>query len=101
MLSRVGGSEINGFEDWYFEEVISIFESKTKQEGEAAKAGTLVNWFLKKKIFEQGDMFAKIMERLQTRKKKLQQKRRDAWENRLLARDMTSEEFKRNYHQSN
>ena len=99
MLSRVGGSEINGFEDWYFEEVISIFESKTKQEGEAAKAGTLVNWFLKKKIFEQGDMFAKIMEQIQTRKKKLQQKRPSAWENRLLAKDLASEEFSRKYHQ--
>ena len=52
MLNRVGGSEIVGFEDWYFEEVIRIFESKTNQTAAAAKTGTLVNWFLKKQIFQ-------------------------------------------------
>lgn len=97
MLNRVGGSEIVGFEDWYFESIISIFESKTKQEGEAAKAGTLVNWFLKKKIFEQGDHFAKVMEQLQTRKKKLQTDRPTAWDNRLLAKTMTSTEFTKRF----
>jgi len=95
MINRVGGSEIAGFEDWYFEKVIGIFEAKTNQEGEAAKAGTLVNWFLKKKIFEQGDHFATLMERLQARKKQLQKEQSDAWTNRLLARNMTSEEFKK------
>jgi len=93
MLSRVGGSETDGFEDWYMEEVIRIFESKTKQKDEVAKAGTLVNWFTKKKVFEQGDHFAQIMERLQERKKVLQRERLVAWENRLVAKGMTSEEF--------
>ena len=93
MLSRVGGSEIAGFEDWYFEAVVSIFEAKTKQVDDAAKAGTLVNWFLKKKIFEQGDHFAKVMENLQARKKKQQKEQPTAWDNRLLAKTMTSAEF--------
>ena len=97
MLSRVGGSETNGFEDWYFEEVIKIFESKTKQEGEAAKAGTLVNWFMKKKVFEQGDMFARIMETIQARKKGLQSKNQEAYDNRMVARNMTSGEFTKRF----
>ena len=97
LLTKCIGSEIKGFEDWYFEEVLKIFESKTNQTDGAAKAGTLVNWFLKKKIFEQGDHFARVMERLQARKKKLQTTQIKAWENRLVARDVTSEEFKKQY----
>ena len=93
LLTKCGGSELKGFEDWYFETVIEIFETKTEQTDSSAKAGTLVNWFLKKKVFEQGDHFAKIMERLQARKKQLQKERSDAWGNRLLAKDMTWQEF--------
>lgn len=93
MLSKVKGSEIKGFEDWYFDEVIKIFESKTNQSEDAAKAGTLVNWFLKKKIFEQGDHFATIMERLQANKKKLQIEKPGNWGNRMIAKDMTAVNF--------
>jgi len=100
MIGRVGGSELIGFEDWYFDMVLSIFESKTRAKSEEQKAGTLVNWFLKKKIFDQGDHFAKIMEQLQARKKKLQDTRPEAWDNRLLAKTMTSDEFTNRYNQS-
>jgi len=93
MLSKIGGSEIQGFEDWYISVVTDIFESKTKQQEGGAKAGTLVIWFLKKKIFEQGDHFANIMERLQARKKKLQVEQPDVWGNRMIARDITAIEF--------
>lgn len=94
MVAKVQGSEIIGFQDWYFEEVIKIFESKTNQTTATAKAGALVNWFLKKRIFEQGDHFAVIMERLQGRKKQLQNDNNTAWENRLLAKEKTAEEFR-------
>ena len=93
MVDRVKESEFNGFEDWYFEEVIKIFESKTDQPEGAARAGALVNWFIKKKIFEQGDHFATIMERIQARKKRQQIEQPDAWGNRLLAKKMTWQEF--------
>jgi plasmid replication initiation protein len=94
MIGRVvGASEVDGFEDWYFEEVIKIFEAKTQQVEEDAKAGTIVNWFLKKKIFEQDDHFATIMERLNSRKKDLQTKSPDSWDNRLLARTITAQAF--------
>ncbi len=94
MVAKVQGSEIIGFQDWYFEEVIRIFESKTNQTTVAAKTGTLVNWFLKKRIFEQGDHFAVIMECLQQRKKQLQNDKPTAWENRLIAKTMPAEEFR-------
>lgn len=94
MIGRVGGaSEVVGFEDWYFEEVIKIFEAKTQQVEEDAKAGTIVNWFLKKKIFEQDDHFATIMERLNIRKKELQNKSPESWDNRLVAKTITAQAF--------
>ncbi|MEM6321103.1 MAG: replication initiation protein [Bacteroidota bacterium] len=94
MINRVKGSEIVGFEDWYFEEVIRIFEAKTIQKTATAKTGTLVNWFLKKRIFEQGDHFAVIMQRLQGRKKQLQNDNPTAWENRLAAKKITANSFR-------
>ena len=94
MVVNVQSSEIIGFQDWYFEEVLTIFESKTNQTTAAAKAGTLVNWFLKKQIFEQGDHFAVIMERLQDRKKKLQTEQNQIWDNRIMAKGITAETFR-------
>jgi plasmid replication initiation protein len=93
MIGRVVASEFLGFEDWYFEEVIKIFESKTQQVEDDAKAGTIVNWFLKKKIFEQDDHFAIIMERLSKRKKELQSKSPESWDNRLFAKTITAQAF--------
>ena len=101
MLSRILSSEFRGFEDWYFEEVMHIFESKSKAENGPAKAGTLVKWFIERHIFEQGDHFARIMERLQTRKKKLEKENPTAWQNRLRARDMTKGEFEEWYNKVN
>ena len=93
MLAKVKGSELLGFEDWYFDEVIRIFESKTNQEAEGAKAGTLVIWFLKMKVFDQNDHTARIMERLQKRKKELRLRRPEAWDNRMMAKGMTWQAF--------
>lgn len=100
MLSRILSSEFRGFEDWYFEEVLRIFESKSNASNRPARAGTLVKWFIEKRIFEQGDHFAKIMENLQKRKKKLERDDATAWSNRLRARDMTKDEFV-NWHNQN
>lgn len=100
MLSRILSSEFRGFEDWYFEEVMRIFESKSKADSGPAKAGTLVKWFIEKKIFEQGDHFSKIMENLQNRKKKYEKEHPIAWSNRLRARDMTKGEFEDWYNKS-
>jgi len=93
MISQVKGSEFVGFEDWYFDEVIKIFETRTKQEVEGAKAGTLVLWFLKMKVFEQDNHFAKIMESIQKRKKILQVKRPEIWDNRMLAKGIAWKAF--------
>ena len=94
MVSKPLGSEVHGFEDWYFEYCIGVVESKSTVQIEGAKPGVLVNWFLKKGVFEQGDHFAKIMEHLAARKKGLETSNPKAWENRLMARGMTAGEFR-------
>ncbi len=99
MIQKIKGSEIIGFEDWYIKEVISIFESKTTAETAEQKAGTLVNWFLKKKVFEQGDMFAKIMEQLAAQKKQVRETDNKAWRNRELAKGISAEEFRNTINQ--
>lgn len=95
MIGRVTGSEIRGFEDWYFGECISILEAKSNQQTDGTNAGLLVNWFMKLKVFEQGDHFGRIMELLAAKKKKLEKDSPSAWENRLVARGMTAAAFRK------
>lgn len=93
MIAKIVNKEFLGFEDWYFEEVLQLFESKTNQGDGPAKAGTLVTWFLKLRVFEQDDNKAKVMEKIQARKKSLRQGKSQAWDNRLVAKEMTWREF--------
>lgn len=88
LLPKAKGGEFNGFEDWYFEAALNIFKEKGR-----GGVGAFVNWFLTKRIFEQGDNFAKIMEQIQARKKKLRAENPVAWDNRLKAREMTAADF--------
>lgn len=94
ILPKVKGSEFKGFEDWYFETAIKIFESKSRAKTKKAKAGTFVKWFLDS--FSE-DQFSVIQESIQQRKKKLQSENQEAWDNRLEAREMTKEEFEASY----
>lgn len=88
LLPKIINPEFLGFEDWYFEEVLKIFKKKSKR-----GVGAFVNWFLERKIFEQGDHFATIMEKIQARKKKLQLKEPETWDNRVAAQTMTAQAF--------
>ena len=94
MIGRITNPEFDGFEDWYFEEVIKFFESKTNQEDGPAKAGTVVTWFLKLNVFVQDDNQSKLMETLQKRKKNLRLTNAAAWDNRMLAKGMTAGAFR-------
>lgn len=91
----VQGSEIIGFEDWYFEEAIKIFENKSFAATPKAKAGTFVKWFLNSSSAFRTDQFPALMEILSARKKKLQQENQKAWDNRILAKTMTNSEFEK------
>lgn len=92
LLPKVTSSEFKGFEDWYFEEVFVIFKKKGKR-----GVGAFVKWFLAYKIFEQGDHFATIMEKVQSRKKQMQLGDPDAWANREVAKGMTAGGFRKRF----
>ncbi len=89
LMPKVTSSEFQGFEDWYFEEVLTIFKKKGKR-----GVGAFVKWFLEYKIFEQGDHFATVMERVQARKKAMQLGETTAWDNREMAKGMTAGAFR-------
>lgn len=91
LLPKVKGSEFMGFEDWYFEEALMIFNEKTNQKTKKGKAGTFVKWFLDG--FD-SDNFSLILENIQHRKKDLERERPEAWDNRIKARDISDDEFK-------
>lgn len=90
MILKIKGSEANGFEDWYIQEAIKIFKTKTTLKSKNAQAGAFVKWYLEGKAFEEGSYFAQIMERLSKRKKRLSA---EQWRNRKTAMDMSAEEF--------
>lgn len=88
IVPKLLSSEAVGFEDMWIEECLKIFRKKGK-----GGVGSFVKWFLDMKIFEQGDHFATIIEKLQKRKKQLRKDNPIAWDNRMVAKDMTAEEF--------
>ena len=90
LLPKVTESEFIGFEDWYFEEALKIFNIKTNQTTKEGKAGTFVKWFLDS---FGDDQFPLILENVQFRKKEQQKENPEAWENRIKARDLSDEEF--------
>ena len=57
------------------------------------KASTFVTWWTKNKIFESGDVWADILEKLAKHKKQLQAKTPVAFENRIIAKTMTNAQF--------
>lgn len=82
-------SEFIGFEDWYVSIVWDIFEEKTNISGERAeeiKAGAFVNWLVRDHVFDQGDMFALIQERLAAKKKRVEAEDPAHWEERLAVK---------------
>lgn len=95
IIPKITGSEFEGFEDYYIEEALAIFESKTKlrKNQKAQKAGAFVKWFLKKEVFNQGENFARITEKVHERKKKLLQFDTDHWEERMASKGLTVAEL--------
>jgi len=89
-VTNLGSSETVGFEDVYFGIVLDMFTQKSKVEN--GRAGVFVKWFKDMGIYSQGNNFAKIMEQLASKKKELQ-KNEEKWDNRMIAKDMTYNDF--------
>lgn len=91
IIPKLNNIEWQGFEDVAVELMVKMFNDKAR----AKNGGTFVNWFLKLKIFEQGDNFAKVMEHVQAYKKNLAHNHPERWDNRQTAKNMTAVEFRK------
>jgi hypothetical protein len=94
ILPKIKGSEFEGFEDFFTEKAILHFEKNAIQNTtKELKASTFVTWWTKNKVFESGDVWADILEKLVKHKKQMQAKNPIIFENRLVAKTMTNAQF--------
>ena len=94
ILSKIKGSEFDGYEDFFIEQAILYFEKNALQKTtKALKSSTFVTWWTKNKVFESGDVWADILEKLAKHKKQLMNKSPEIYENRIIARAMTHRQF--------
>ena len=94
ILSKINGSEFDGYEDFFIEQAILYFEKNALQKTtKALKSSTFVTWWTKNKVFESGDVWADILEKLAKHKKQLMNKSPEIYENRIIARAMTHGQF--------
>ena len=94
ILPKIKGSEFEGFEDFFIEKAILHFEKNAiLNTTKALKASTFVTWWTKNKVFETGDVWADILEKLVKHKKQMQIKNPITFENRMVAKTMTNGQF--------
>ena len=94
IIPTIKGSEFEGYEDIFIEKAILHFEKTAIQATtKELKASTFVTWWVKNKVFESGDVWADILEKVVNHKKQLQKTNPTAYENRQLAKTMTNSEF--------
>ncbi len=94
VLPKIKGSEFEGFEDFFIEKALLHFEKNAIQNTtKELKASTFVTWWTKNKIFESGDVWADILEKLVKHRKQMHIKNPVALENRLIAKTMTHAQF--------
>ena len=94
IIPTIRGSEFEGYEDIFIEKAILHFEKTAIQATtKELKASTFVTWWVKNKVFESGDVWADILEKVVNHKKQLQKTNPTAYENRQLAKTMTNNEF--------
>ena len=94
ILPKIKGSEFEGFEDFFIEKAIQYFDKKAIQNTtKELKASTFVTWWTKNKVFESGEVWTDILEKLAKHKKQLQTKSPEVFDNRLIAKTMTNAQF--------
>ncbi len=94
ILPKIKGSEFEGFEDFFIEKAIQYFDKKAIQNTtKELKASTFVTWWTKNKVFETGEVWVDILEKLAKHKKQLQTKSPEVFDNRLIAKTMTNAQF--------
>lgn len=90
LLPAIKGSEFVGFEDYFIKAALAHFRNWSKN----SNPGVFVNWWLDNKIFDTtSDVWSKILEHVIADKKTLQRNDPEAFDNRLMAKDMSYKEF--------
>ncbi|MFK7934753.1 MAG: replication initiation protein [Saprospiraceae bacterium] len=89
-LPIVKGSELNGYEDYFVQAMITFFEKKTDRTKQEEKIKALVGW-LRNKRFTEANLFARLTEQVIFRKKGMTQAERD---NRERAKTITATAFR-------
>lgn len=94
IVSKIRGSEFDGFEDFFIEKALQHFDKNAIQNTtKELKASTFVTWWTKNKVFESGDVWADISEKLARHKKQMHVKSPVAFDNRMVAKTMTNAQF--------
>lgn len=98
ILPKIEGIEFDGFEDYFIENCLNHFNKKSRSHN----PGAFVKWFLDKKAFSVGtNEWTKITEGVIALKKKLQSENLEKYDNRMIAKNMTNEAFKKWYKNQN
>jgi hypothetical protein len=70
IVTKIKGSEFEGYEDFFIQRAIQHFEKTAIQTTtKDLKASTFVTWWTKNKVFQSGDVWADILEKLGKYKK--------------------------------
>ncbi len=101
ILAAIISSELVGFEDIFIQLVLQYFQKNTKlKDNSEFNAQTFVVWWHDKKIFDpqsETGVWATIVEKVIEEKKKMQKHDPMAFDNRLVARNMTNTAFEEWY----
>jgi len=90
LLPTIKGSEFVGFEDYFVKAALAHFLEWAKN----PNPGVFVNWWLSNKVFDtSSSVWSKMLERVVTEKKNLQRNDPEAFDNRIIAKDMPYKEF--------
>jgi Initiator Replication protein len=99
IIPSIKGGIFDGFEDYFVKNAIAYFEKNAIQKtSKKLKASTFVKWWLHNKVFHpDSSAWSQICEKVVEQKKLLMDSNIDAYENRLLAKDMSNIEFRKTY----
>ena len=84
---------MDGFEDLFVGNILSHFQSNA----DSIKPNVLYNWWIKKGVYTEGSTWAKLVEALNKQKKEMQTKDPEVFDNRMQAKSMTKDKFKKWY----
>jgi plasmid replication initiation protein len=93
IIPNIKGGGVAGFEDYFVNYALRHFKSKAKKNN----PGTFVKWWQANSFSPGSEDWAKIIENVALAKKKLQKEDTEAYDNRMMSKDMSHIEFKKWY----